>query len=194
MYTIWIMRYLIQINNAVVIQSYGDSTATPNEESKLGNNKDKISNPIASELTKIAKKHIIKANKDQTVSRTITHGDNTDSGNSTTDKTKIGEFVNVYNEIKPDNNATSRDMFITCLVFMCFDYIYFFFYLLPLTSGISLHDLDGGFVYCVLIVVIAYLCDGGGLFIGNLFGKNNFGAPITPSKTKEGLYGSIIFG
>jgi hypothetical protein len=107
---------------------------------------------------------------------------------------EVNKYVNVYNEIKPDNTGISKEMFITCLIFLSFDYLYLFAYLLPLTSGISLDDLDSGFAYRILSLVIAYCSDGGGLFIGNLFGRNNFGAPITPSKTWEGLYGSIAFG
>jgi CDP-diglyceride synthetase len=106
---------------------------------------------------------------------------------------EISQFVNVYNAIKPDTNTTSRELFITCLIYMILDYLYFFAYLLPLTIGISLYDLDSGLVYTCLTVTIAYMSDGGGLVIGNAFGKNNFGAPITPSKTKEGLYGSVAF-
>jgi CDP-diglyceride synthetase len=43
----------------------------------------------------------------------------------------------------------------------------------------------------VQCVVIAYTCDAGALFAGGKFGKTQFGGPITPSKTNEGVYGGF---
>jgi hypothetical protein len=177
-YTVVLLRYLIQLHNAIVVSGYTSKEATAKEITK----EEKVPNPIATGLNKIAKKGSKQSFEMEE-----------NGGNDPKDGFKISQFVNVYNEIKPDTNATSKDMFITCLVYMIFDYLYFFAYLLPLTMAISLYDLDSGFTYSCLSVVIAYLSDGGGLFIGNAFGKNNFGAPITPSKTREGLYGSITF-
>lgn len=84
-------------------------------------------------------------------------------------------------------------MFNACLIIIELDFIFIFIYAIPLCYGISLHHLNLGFEYISLTVIIAYTCDAGALFSGMKFGKNNFGAPITPTKTFEGLYGGIFF-
>ena len=84
-------------------------------------------------------------------------------------------------------------MFNACLIIIELDFIFIFIYAIPLCYGISLHHLGVGFEYVSLTVMIAYTCDAGALFSGMKFGKKNFGAPITPTKTIEGLYGGIAF-
>jgi hypothetical protein len=125
-------------------------------------------------------------------------------------------FPKLYNPLKPQvlpnekseaninmsksvnkNNITqniSVKMFNSCLVIIMLDLLYFFIYVLPLCFGISLHTYKEGFTYLFLLVLIAYQCDNGALFVGTKFGRTPFGSPVTPSKTIEGVYGGIILG
>ena len=86
----------------------------------------------------------------------------------------------------------TNKMLSSCLIVIALDFIFIFTYALPLCYGISLHHLNVGFTYVSFVVVIAYSCDIGALFTGISIGKTQFGAPITPSKTWEGVYGGIL--
>jgi hypothetical protein len=94
------------------------------------------------------------------------------------------------------NNAAfiSLKMFNSSLVVILLDYMYFCLYALPLCVGIDFFRFKEAFIYLLMVVVIAYQCDNGALFFGNNFGKHKFGVPITPSKTKEGVYGGLLTG
>lgn len=87
----------------------------------------------------------------------------------------------------------TEKMMNSCLVVIALDYVFIFTYAAPLCYGISLHHLGIGFTYVSLVVAIAYSCDVGGLFGGMRFGKTPFGVPITPTKTREGIYGGVVF-
>ena len=52
----------------------------------------------------------------------------------------------------------------------------------------------GGPLFVIQWMWICYFCDAGGLIFGVKFGKSNFGNPITPSKTKEGMIGCFLVG
>ena len=87
----------------------------------------------------------------------------------------------------------TEKMFNACLITIELDFIFVFIYAVPICYGISLHHKGVGLEYITLTVMIAYTCDAGALFSGMKFGKTNFGAPITPTKTIEGIYGGITF-
>jgi CDP-diglyceride synthetase len=105
-----------------------------------------------------------------------------------TRKSTITSFKNSHTK-----QYITEKMFNACLIIIELDFIFIFIYAIPLCYGISLHHLGVGFEYVSLTVMIAYTCDAGALFSGMKFGKKNFGAPITPTKTIEGLYGGIVF-
>lgn len=88
----------------------------------------------------------------------------------------------------------SIKVFNSCLILIMLDVIYFFLYVLPLSLGISIYNYNNSFVHLLMIIIIAYQSDNGALLAGNKFGKNQFGHPITPSKTIEGIYGAYALG
>jgi hypothetical protein len=92
------------------------------------------------------------------------------------------------------NQVVSTSMFNCCLIIIMLDVIYFIFYVYAVCLGISVHNFEHAFIWLLMVVVIAYQCDNGALFVGKYFGKRPFGNPITPSKTVEGVYGGIIWG
>jgi hypothetical protein len=93
------------------------------------------------------------------------------------------------------NETVSASMFNCCLLIIMLDLIFFSIYIYPVCLGISIHKKSqNGFLYVLSIVIIAFQCDNGALLFGKLFGKNPFGHPVTPSKTKEGIYGGIFLG
>ena len=113
---------------------------------------------------------------------------NNEDNNKFTRKSTITSFKNSHTK-----QYITEKMFNACLIIIELDFIFIFIYAIPLCYGISLHHLNVGFEYVSLTVIISYSCDAGALFSGMKFGKNNFGAPITPTKTFEGLYGGIFF-
>ena len=110
-----------------------------------------------------------------------------ESLNKTENGSKLSSIKNNFNQ-----QYITTKMMNACLVVISLDFIFLFTYAMPLCYGISLHHLEVGFTYVSLVVVIAYSCDVGALFGGLKFGKTQFGAPITPTKTKEGVYCGII--
>jgi CDP-diglyceride synthetase len=92
----------------------------------------------------------------------------------------------------PDNGSSRT--FLACLFVICLDNILFIFYVFPLSYGVYISKLQGGTLALVNWILICYLCDTGGLVIGRICGRVNFGAPITPTKTREGIYGGFMFG
>jgi hypothetical protein len=85
-------------------------------------------------------------------------------------------------------------MFNSCLFIIMSDFVFFFLYIYPVCLGISVHNGDHGFVNLLMVVIIAYQCDNGALFVGRKFGRKPFGSPVTPSKTEEGIYGAVLSG
>lgn len=92
------------------------------------------------------------------------------------------------------NHIVSISMFNTTLVIIVLDILYFFIYVYSVCLGISIHRYGDGFIYLLMVVTIAYQCDNGALLAGNLFGRRQFGSPVTPSKTEEGVIGGIFVG
>jgi len=92
------------------------------------------------------------------------------------------------------NTARSMKVFNCCFIIIMLDVIYFFIYVYPLCLGISILSFKNGFVHLLLVVVISYQSDNGALFAGNKFGRIQFGYPVTPNKTIEGVWGAIILG
>lgn len=88
----------------------------------------------------------------------------------------------------------SQKMFISCLVAITIDFIYFFVYAFPLCYSLYIHQLGNSGFILFNIILIAYQCDNGALFIGNTLGRTPFGHPITPTKTVEGVIGGVFFG
>jgi hypothetical protein len=110
------------------------------------------------------------------------------SKSASIDKKKIQEEI----ENKPDESSLL--MFNSCLFIIMSDLVFFFLYIYPVCLGLSVHNGDHGFVNLLMVVIIAYQCDNGALFVGRKFGKNPFGYPVTPNKTVEGVYGAVVFG
>ena len=57
--------------------------------------------------------------------------------------------------------------------------------------GYMIYRLNSKFV--ILGIFLTQFSDIGGLVVGSLFGKTPFARTISPSKTKEGLIGAILF-
>ena len=98
------------------------------------------------------------------------------------------------NESIDFTTTKSMKVFNSCFIIIMLDVIYFFMYAYPLCLGISILNFKNGFVHLLMVVVIAYQSDNGALFAGNKFGKIQFGYPVTPNKTLEGVWGAIILG
>lgn len=109
-----------------------------------------------------------------------------------TEENDTPRTIEKLNENKMDNSSLL--MFISCFVIIMSDLLFFFVYIFPLCFGILLHNSEHGFIYLLTVVVIAYQCDNGALLFGRILGKHNFGSPVTPSKTIEGVYGAIFSG
>lgn len=109
------------------------------------------------------------------------------SNSSTISQSTLTSMKNSYNK-----QYITEKMLNACLIVIALDFIFIFTYAMPLCYGISLHHLNVGFTCISLVVVIAYSCDVGALFAGVKFGRTQFGGPITPSKTQEGIYGGVF--
>lgn len=80
------------------------------------------------------------------------------------------------------------------LYLLALDLLFLFMITFPICTIIELYKTNNGFTYVFQIILIAYQCDNGALLFGKLFGKNNFGYPITPTKTYEGIFGAFFLG
>ena len=101
-----------------------------------------------------------------------------------------------YNNKKEanNNNLVLSIMFISCLVLIMLEMVFFLLYVYPLCFGLYLYVLPKGFMYLVLSIIICYQCDNGALFFGYKYGNSNFGHPITPTKTTQGVIGGLFTG
>ena len=71
----------------------------------------------------------------------------------------------------------------------------------PLYVGVTLSCLallragaeDEGPRYVLFTLLIAWMADTGGYTLGRLFGKTKLYEAVSPKKTREGLYGSMLF-
>lgn len=63
--------------------------------------------------------------------------------------------------------------------------------IVPLSHAILLRRLDMGEVWVLLVLVVICLGDAGAYFAGRRFGKHRLAPAVSPSKTVEGLAGSI---
>lgn len=62
------------------------------------------------------------------------------------------------------------------------------------TIALIRRDLDDvGPRYALLTLMIAWLADSGGFFVGRYFGKTKLYAKVSPKKTREGLVGALLF-
>lgn len=93
-----------------------------------------------------------------------------------------------------DKNYITEKMMTSTLIVIAMDLVYISFYAYPITFGVSMHHIGLGYFYISYLIAVSYFIDTGALIVGVKFGKHNFGDPITPSKTWEGIYGGIIFG
>jgi hypothetical protein len=113
----------------------------------------------------------------------------------TIEKTISEKILNDENEkVLDDTHVKSLQVFNSCLVLMMLDIVYYFIYAFPLCMVIAIYKFENSFYFLVLLIIIAYQCDNGALLTGQRYGKVNFGHPVTPSKTREGIYGAIIWG
>ena len=62
----------------------------------------------------------------------------------------------------------------------------------PIIGLIKMMDLSGWMLS--ILVIIAWITDAGGLFIGKYFGKNKIKLISSPNKTIEGYLGAVLFG
>lgn len=123
------------------------------------------------------------------------------------DKKKISDFFYEYVNMTSDENKINKEdrqqeitnnnyfkLLNSTLCIIALDLLFLFMIVFPLCSMIEMYKTKYGFTYVFQIVLIAYQCDNGALLFGKLFGKNNFGFPITPTKTYEGIFGAFFLG
>jgi hypothetical protein len=200
-----------RINNFILLYRLINSNEenyekiTPNNEDDIQdktNKPERVPNPIMS---------VIKKKEDLQQTRSI---DNNQGDNKFIDPKKgllnnyIYKFIGNINQEKSDfykneirnrnrnlnSDNLSLSMFNAAFVIIALDLTYYFIYAFPMCLGISIHFGKNAFLHLLMNLIIAYQCDNGGFFTGNKFGKNQFGGPVTPSETKEGVYGAIAFG
>lgn len=119
-----------------------------------------------------------------------------------TERSKILEYYMEYKnkklikkETEPNlRHVNSNKLLNSALCIISLDLLFLVFIIFSLCSMIELYKLKNGFVYVFQIVIIAYQCDNGALLFGKLFGKHQFGFPITPTKTREGILGAFVLG